>query len=148
MAPNLSPTPAEATLVNQIFLHADPQKLGVITSDAAVKVFDGSKLPATVLGEIWAMADEDNNGWLSRKGVAIVVRLMGWAQKGEAISPTLLQKRTSSNDSPLPVAQSLTFFSLRSISRSPAQNRGRQYRRAAEYRHVLGQSAFALLSSS
>lgn len=110
MVANLSPTPAEATLVNQIFLHADPQKLGVITSDAAVKVFDGSKLPATVLGEIWAMADEDNNGWLSRKGVAIVVRLMGWAQKGETISPALLQKRTSSNCFALPsVQESLTF---------------------------------------
>ncbi|KAH6918767.1 UBA/TS-N domain-containing protein [Coprinopsis sp. MPI-PUGE-AT-0042] len=114
MVANLSPTPAEATLVNQIFLHADPQKLGVITSDAAVKVFDGSKLPATVLGEIWAMADEDNNGWLSRKGVAIVVRLMGWAQKGEAISPALLQK-----PGPLPriegvnsVAQQNTGMSL------------------------------------
>lgn len=114
MVANLSPTPAEATLVNQIFLHADPQKLGVVTSDAAVKVFEGSKLPAGVLGEIWALADEDNNGWLSRKGVAIVVRLMGWAQKGEPVSPALLQK-----PGPLPriegvntVAQQNTGMSL------------------------------------
>ncbi|EAU88413.1 UBA/TS-N domain-containing protein [Coprinopsis cinerea okayama7 len=92
MPANITPTPAEASLVNQIFLHADPQKLGVITGDAAVKVFDGSKLPAAVLGEIWSLADEDNNGWLSKKGVAIVVRLMGWAQKGEPVSEALIQK--------------------------------------------------------
>jgi len=89
-----TPTPAEASLVNQIFLHADPQKSGIVTGDAAVKVFDGAKLPSTVLGEIWTLADDDNNGWLSRKGVAAAVRLMGWAQKGEPISAALLQKCT------------------------------------------------------
>jgi len=58
MAPNITPTPQEAALVNQIFLLADPQKLGVVTGDAAVKVFDGAKLPSTTLGEIWALSDE------------------------------------------------------------------------------------------
>ncbi|TFK25070.1 hypothetical protein FA15DRAFT_379088 [Coprinopsis marcescibilis] len=120
MPVNITPTPAEATLVNQIFLYADPQKLGVITGDAAIKVFDGAKLLPTVLGEIWQIADEDNQGWLSRKGVAVAVRLMGWAQKGERVTEALLQK-----PGPIPkiegvntVAQQSTGMSLNSSKSS------------------------------
>ncbi|KAG5341059.1 hypothetical protein C0989_011918 [Termitomyces sp. Mn162] len=88
-----SPTPAELVLVSQIFNKVDTQKLGILTGDVAVKVFGGAKLSPTVLGEIWSIADEDNNGWLPRKGVAIALRLMGWAQKGETITPDLVHKR-------------------------------------------------------
>ncbi|KAG6854983.1 hypothetical protein C0991_009806 [Blastosporella zonata] len=88
-----SPTPAELTLVSQIFNKADPQKLGILTGDVAVKVFGGANLQPSVLGEIWSIADEDNNGWLPRKGVAIALRLIAWAQKGEAITPDLQFKR-------------------------------------------------------
>lgn len=92
MSSKFSPTPAELALVSQIFTQADPQKLGILTGDVAVKVFGGAKLQPTVLGEIWSIADEDNNGWLPRKGVAIAVRLMGWAQKGEKITQDLVYK--------------------------------------------------------
>ncbi|KAG6833491.1 hypothetical protein H0H87_006063 [Tephrocybe sp. NHM501043] len=87
-----SPTPAELALVAQIFNQADPQKLGILTGDVAVKVFGGAKLQPSVLGEIWSIADEDNNGWLPRKGVAIALRLIAWAQKGEKITPELVSK--------------------------------------------------------
>ncbi|KAG6910926.1 hypothetical protein DXG01_006609 [Tephrocybe rancida] len=87
-----SPTPAELSLVSQIFSKADPQKLGILTGDVAVKVFGGAKLQPSVLGEIWSIADEDNNGWLPRKGVAIALRLIGWAQKGDTITPDLVSK--------------------------------------------------------
>ncbi|KAF9492234.1 hypothetical protein BDN71DRAFT_1451789 [Pleurotus eryngii] len=87
-----SPTPAETALVNQIFAQSDPQKLGVITGDVAVRVFGGAKLPPTVLGEIWNIADEDNKGWLSKKGVSVAVRLIGLAQKGEKITPASVNK--------------------------------------------------------
>ena len=93
MASNFSSTPAELTLVSQIFAHADPQKLGVITGDVAVRVFGGANLAPTTLGEIWNIADEENKGWLSKRGVAIAVRLIGWAQKGEKITPASLNKR-------------------------------------------------------
>ncbi|KAF5386588.1 hypothetical protein D9615_001706 [Tricholomella constricta] len=92
MSTKFSPTPAELSLVAQIFNQADPQKLGILTGDVAVKVFGGAKLQPTVLGEIWSIADEDNNGWLARKGVAIALRLMGWAQKGEKITQELVYK--------------------------------------------------------
>ncbi|KAG8217218.1 hypothetical protein J3R82DRAFT_5304 [Butyriboletus roseoflavus] len=92
MTSHFTPTPAELALVNQIFAQADTQKIGILTGDVAVKLFGGAKLAPTVLGEIWNIADEDNNGFLTRKGVAVAVRLMGWAQKGEKISQALLSK--------------------------------------------------------
>lgn len=88
-----TPTPAELALVDQIFNKVDTQKLGILTGDVAVKVFGGAKLSPTVLGEIWGIADEDNNGWLPRKGVAIALRLIAWAQKGETVTPGLVFKR-------------------------------------------------------
>lgn len=88
-----NPSPAELALVSQIFLKADPQKIGILTGDAALKVFGGANLQPTVLGEVWNIADEENNGWLSKKGVAIAVRLMGWAQKGEKMTQALVNRR-------------------------------------------------------
>ncbi|KAF5324862.1 hypothetical protein D9611_004533 [Ephemerocybe angulata] len=87
-----TPTPAETTLVHQIFQHADPQKLGIVTGEAAVKVFEGAKLQPALLAEIWAMADDENNGWLSKKGVAKAVRLIGWTQQGRKLTEELLDK--------------------------------------------------------
>ncbi|KAI6043018.1 hypothetical protein EDC04DRAFT_2600428 [Pisolithus marmoratus] len=90
---NFTPTPAEFALVNQIFAQADTQKTGILTGDVAVKVFSGSKLPSTVLGEIWSIADGKNDGFLTKKGVAIALRLMGHAQKGDKVHKSLLSKR-------------------------------------------------------
>jgi epidermal growth factor receptor substrate 15 len=90
---SFSPTSAELTLVSQILSKADPQKLGILTSDVAVRILGGTKLPPVTLGEIWNVADEENNGWLPRKGLAIAVRLIGWAQKGEKVSQALVSKR-------------------------------------------------------
>ncbi|KAJ3762961.1 hypothetical protein EV360DRAFT_34604 [Lentinula raphanica] len=90
---SFSPTQAELSLVNQIFNQYDTQKLGIITGDVAVRVFGGAKLHPTILGEIWSITDEENKGWLSRKGVSIAMRLIGWAQKGEKISTDLISKR-------------------------------------------------------
>lgn len=93
MASSFAPTPAELNLVTAIFAQADPKKLGVLTGEVAVKVFAGAHLPPATLGEIWNLADYDNNGWLGKKGVAMAVRLIGWAQAGEKVSAMLLQKR-------------------------------------------------------
>jgi hypothetical protein len=90
---SFSPVPGELALVSQIFAQADPKKLGIITGDVAVNIFAGANLSPLVLGEIWSIADEDNKGWLAKRGVAIAVRLMGWAQAGEKITPALVRKR-------------------------------------------------------
>jgi epidermal growth factor receptor substrate 15 len=88
-----TPTAAELALVNQIFAAADPQKLGIITGDAALKIFAGTHLSSTVLGEIWSIADSDGNGFLTRKNTAVALRLIGQAQKGEAVSEVQVTRR-------------------------------------------------------
>lgn len=93
MSSSFSPTQAELALVNGLFAHADPNKLGIITGDAAVKAFGGAKLQPTVLGEIWALADSENNGFLTRKGVAIAIRLIGHAQSGQQVKESLIDSR-------------------------------------------------------
>jgi epidermal growth factor receptor substrate 15 len=94
MSKTFAPTPQELALVAQIFNKADPQKLGIITGDVAVDVFSSSKLSPTVLGEVWQIADSDNQGFLTRKGTAIALRLIGHAQKGETVTEALVNKRT------------------------------------------------------
>jgi len=93
MSSDFAPSQAEAALTNKIFEKCDLQKLGIINGDAAVSVFNGTKLSAVVLGEVWTIADKDNNGFLTRKGVSIALRLMGHAQRGEQVSEALLLKR-------------------------------------------------------
>lgn len=93
MSAPFTATPAELSLVNQIFAHVDKQKRGVLNGDVAVRVFSGAKLPGPVLGEIWSISDEENNGWLSKTGAAKALRLIGHAQKGTKVSATLLAKR-------------------------------------------------------
>jgi epidermal growth factor receptor substrate 15 len=100
MATSFSPTHQEVALVNQIFAKHDPQKYGVVTSDIAVNVFGGANLSATTLSQIWGIADEDNQGYLTRKGVSVAVRLIGWAQKGETVSAELVNKRERDASSP------------------------------------------------
>jgi epidermal growth factor receptor substrate 15 len=95
MSSEFTPSQAEVALTAKIFEKADTSKLGILTGDIAVNVFSGSKLPAGVLGEVWAMADRENDGFLTRKGVAIALRLMGHAQRGEPVTEALLKKRKS-----------------------------------------------------
>ncbi|KAF7295138.1 hypothetical protein MIND_01052300 [Mycena indigotica] len=103
MAANFTPSPSEMALVSQIFATADPNKLGALTGEVAVQVFGGAHLSPLVLGEIWQIADETNNGWLSTKGVAMAVRLMGHAQQGTKVSAALLNK-----PGPLPTIAGIT----------------------------------------
>ena len=88
------PTQAEFNLVSQILAVTDSSKRGLVTGDAAVKVFSGANLSPNVLAEIWAIADNENKGFLTRNGLSAAVRLISHAQKGDVINPTLLDKRT------------------------------------------------------
>ncbi|KIM32332.1 hypothetical protein M408DRAFT_6586 [Serendipita vermifera MAFF 305830] len=111
-----APSPAEVAIVNQIFAKADPQKLGLVTGEQGIKVFAGSNLPPATLGDIWALADPENNGALTRKGVAITVRLIGWAQNGETPSSELLEKV-----GPLPAIEGLALPAVPTLpARTPA----------------------------
>lgn len=88
-----APTTQEVALVNQIFAKHDPQNFGVITGDLAVNIFGGANLEVTTLGEIWDIADADKQGFLTRDGACVALRLIGWAQKGVAISALLVYER-------------------------------------------------------
>jgi len=86
------PSPAERLLVRQILAKADPERRGAFTREVALKAFEDTELPDAVLHEIWSIADDDNNGWLSERGVAIAVRLLGWAQKGETVTEAMTHR--------------------------------------------------------
>ena len=86
--------------MNQIFAQADAQKIGVVTGEAAVKIFGGTRLPPAVLAEIWNLADDDNKGVLTRKDVAVAIRLLGHAQRGDRVTEAHILKRESSRPSP------------------------------------------------
>ena len=82
---------AELALVSKIFVRAGSQLSGVVTGDAAVEIFATKVgLPPDVLSTIWNLADDKKTGNLTRNGVAVAVRLMGWAQKGERVTPDLV----------------------------------------------------------
>lgn len=110
------PSPAEVAVVNAIFTQADPQKLGLVTGEQGVRVFAGAHLPPATLGDIWSLADPENNGALTRKGVAVAVRLIGWAQAGELPTAELIDKA-----GPLPTIDGLQVPAVSSLpARAPA----------------------------
>ena len=60
-----------------------------MTGEIAVKFFEKTGLPPTVLGEIWQIADTENRGLLTPPGFGIVLRLIGYAQAGRPVSAGL-----------------------------------------------------------
>jgi epidermal growth factor receptor substrate 15 len=85
---------AELVIVSQIFVRAGGHLSGVVTGDAAVEIFATKVgLSPDVLSMIWNLADEENTGHLTRKGVTIAVRLIGWAQRGAEVTPDLVNIR-------------------------------------------------------
>lgn len=85
-------TPSELALAERILHQADPRNTGVLNGDAASGFLSGSDLPESTLGRIWCLADYDDKGWLTTTGIAIAVRLIGWAQIGEEIEESLITR--------------------------------------------------------
>lgn len=85
-------TEAELSLVSRVMTVADPHELGIVSGEAALGIFQRSHLPPSVLSEIWDLADEGSHGHLTERGVAIAIRLMGWAQCGEGINESLVER--------------------------------------------------------
>ncbi|WFD06563.1 hypothetical protein MVES1_001914 [Malassezia vespertilionis] len=82
---------AERQTFTRLYAFADPNQSGMITGDAAVKFFEGFKLPTLTLGKIWAIADEGNNGFLTPNNFGVALRLIGRAQRGESVSESVVQ---------------------------------------------------------
>lgn len=63
-------------------LQLDPQ--------TAVDILQRSGLSNVELSSIWTIADEDQDGNLSERELAIAVRLIGWAQSGKPVNRSFL----------------------------------------------------------
>ncbi|KAF1989186.1 hypothetical protein K402DRAFT_391337 [Aulographum hederae CBS 113979] len=87
--PRLGLSPEEKRLFTQLFKQADSENVSVVTGEDAVKFFERTNLPATVLGEIWQIADVENRGFLEPPGFCICLRLIGHYQSGREPSPEL-----------------------------------------------------------
>lgn len=90
-----APTPGEVALTNQIFALGDPDKHGILTGERAVGIFNGAGLDPAVLGDIWGIVDDSDQGFLTKKTCAMALRLIGWAQQGEEPSVQLFDKGSS-----------------------------------------------------
>ncbi|KAI9652443.1 MAG: hypothetical protein M1831_006786 [Alyxoria varia] len=101
---NLNLTPEEKRAYGHLFQQADPEGLGVVTGDVAVKFFEKTKLDPGVLGQIWQLADTENTGFLRPQGFSIVLRLIGHSQAGR--SPT---EEVARKPGPLPRFDGITL---------------------------------------
>ena len=81
---------AEQPVFAQLYAKADPTQSGVVTGDAAVRFFEGFRLPTLTLGQIWSIADSDNNGFLTPNTFSVALRLIARAQRGESVSPAVV----------------------------------------------------------
>ncbi|CAG8514655.1 13869_t:CDS:2, partial [Dentiscutata heterogama] len=80
MAQYLALDPKELYIYHQLFEKVDVDKKGVIEGQNAVNFFNKTGLPKTTLREIWALADNNNKGYLTREEFIIAIKLVVKAQ--------------------------------------------------------------------
>ena len=70
-------------------------KAGVLPGQDALPFLVSSGLSQVLLGEVWALADPDNNGFLTKDGWYKAARLIGWLQKGGkgSVDESLISQR-------------------------------------------------------
>ncbi|KAL1413265.1 hypothetical protein Q8F55_001020 [Vanrija albida] len=121
------PTAQEQHYYDQLFDIVDKDGSGILPGSEAFPFLTASGLPQQTLGEIWAIADPDNNGFLTKDGLYKVARLVGWMQSGKQtqVDPALISKPGPfpkfSGYPPPPVAPQLTGTSS---TGSPAASHG------------------------
>ncbi|KAF5362971.1 hypothetical protein D9758_007123 [Tetrapyrgos nigripes] len=62
------------------------RKKDSISTEDALNLFQGAKLPDEVLLYIFSIANKEEGGYLDREDLGVVVRLIGWAQIGVQVS--------------------------------------------------------------
>ncbi|KAF9095421.1 hypothetical protein BGX29_009039, partial [Mortierella sp. GBA35] len=80
----------EKQVYDQLWTAADIEKKGFIAGVDAVPFFEKTGLDPRTLGQIWGLADEDNEGVLDRPKFDIAVRLVAHAQGGRDPGPALI----------------------------------------------------------
>lgn len=78
----MSFSPQERAYYDQLFTAVDTQDSGVLAGQDALPLLMSANLPQQTLGEIWALSDPDNNGFLTREAWYKAARMVGWLQKG------------------------------------------------------------------
>jgi epidermal growth factor receptor substrate 15 len=72
----------EKSYYDQLFSVIDKTDSGVLPGQDALPFLVSSNLPQQTLGEVWALADPENNGFLTKEAWYRAARLIGWMQKG------------------------------------------------------------------
>ncbi|WVF65904.1 hypothetical protein IAT40_000642 [Kwoniella sp. CBS 6097] len=75
-------SPQEKQYYDQLFAVVDKDNTGILPGQDAYPFLTSSNLPTASLGEVWALADPENNGFLTKDGWYRAARLIGWLQKG------------------------------------------------------------------
>ncbi|EPE07640.1 uba ts-n domain-containing protein [Ophiostoma piceae UAMH 11346] len=86
---SLNLSPEERHVYGQLFRQADPDNVGIVMGEAAVKFFEKTRLNARLLGEVWQIADRENRGFLTPAGFSVALRLIGHAQANKEPTATL-----------------------------------------------------------
>ncbi|KAI1790762.1 EF-hand [Ganoderma leucocontextum] len=97
----------EAPLIQWVFTTGDSERTGKINPQTATRIFSASNLPPDALARIWEIASvESKDGLLDRQGVGVALRLIGYAQKGTAVTEGLVKRpgplAVLENISPIP----------------------------------------------
>ncbi|WWC66844.1 uncharacterized protein I206_100751 [Kwoniella pini CBS 10737] len=92
-------TPQEKQYYDQLFAIIDKDNTGILPGQDAYPFLTSSNLPTTTLGEVWALADPENNGFLTKDGWYRAARTIGWIQKGGA---STVDETLSNKSGPLP----------------------------------------------
>ncbi|GLB42066.1 putative eps15 homology domain containing protein [Lyophyllum shimeji] len=104
MGTGFVPSEEELELVAQIYDRAGVSRGGVVDGETGAGVFRAcTDLPPIVLSQVWDIADKEKVGYLSETGVAVALRLIGWAQSGEEPCAGLVNK-----SGPLPQIKGVT----------------------------------------
>lgn len=88
------PTPNELHLASRL-LESNTgswNRSDCLSVDTAIGIFKQSGVSFKQLRDIWSIADREGAGHLSKEGLAVVIRLMGWVQAGEPLDEGLLEK--------------------------------------------------------
>ncbi|KXN84397.1 hypothetical protein AN958_12656 [Leucoagaricus sp. SymC.cos] len=101
------PTQGELSVVAAILEYARSQfgssssldGVPQIDSNNAVEILQRSGLSTEDLANIWSLSDEDGDGNLSERELAIAVRLIGWAQSGKPVNRSFVNY----SNGPLPM---------------------------------------------
>lgn len=77
-----NPSGQEKQYYDQLFDAVSKDTSGLLPGSDALPLLTASGLPQQTLGEIWTVADPDNNGFLTRDTWYKAARLVGWLQNG------------------------------------------------------------------